>query len=154
MSVKNGIADAPPNSRAGVKIGELVGLTNDDRTPLVIYPGQPGSVAQRGRTVVDLSGRHIGCEVVLMFDASAPDVPIVMGVLRDRGWPLASQPAQVQVDANGERMVVNVSEELVLRCGLASITLTRAGKVLVEGTYISHRSSGGVRVKGASIDLN
>jgi hypothetical protein len=41
-----------------------------------------------------------------------------------------------------------------LRCGKSSITLTRAGKVLIEGEYISSRSSGVNRIKGGSIQLN
>ena len=139
---------------SGVRIGELVGLANGDRTPLVTYPGQIGSAAVRARAIVDLASRHIGSQVVLMFEDDRPDAPIVMGVLRDSGWPLTSQPAQVHVDADGQRMVVKVTDELVLQCGLASITLTKAGKILVEGTYISQRSSGAVRVKGTSIDLN
>ena len=35
----------------------------------------------------------------------------------------------------------------MLRCGKASITLTRAGKVLFHGTYVSNRSSGVLRLK-------
>lgn len=154
MSVKVAMDEAALITGVGVRIGELVGLTNNDRTPLVTYPGRHDSAALRARTVVDLRGAHIGREVVLMFEGGNPDAPIVMGVLRDTGWPLATQPAQVEVDADGDRMVVKVAEELVLRCGRASITLTKAGKVLVEGTYISHRSSGSVRVKGASVELN
>jgi hypothetical protein len=42
----------------------------------------------------------------------------------------------------------------VLRCGKASITLTKAGKVLVQGTYVSHRSSGVIRIKGGAVQLN
>src|SRR5688572_2106269 len=132
MSARVVLDDASLIGQDGVTIGRLVGLANDDRTALVTCPGQPDSAAWRARTTVDLSGTHIGKEVVLMFEAGRPDAPIVMGVLRDGGWPLASQPAQVQVDANGERMVVNVAEELVLQCGRAKITLTKAGKVLVE----------------------
>ena len=44
--------------------------------------------------------------------------------------------------------------EIVLRCGEASITLTRAGKVLIRGTYILTRSSGANRVKGAAVEIN
>jgi len=42
----------------------------------------------------------------------------------------------------------------VLRCGKASITLTREGKVLIHGSYISSRSTGVNRVKGGSVQLN
>ena len=43
---------------------------------------------------------------------------------------------------------------MVLRCGKASITLTQAGKILLDGTYVVSRSSGANRIKGASVQLN
>jgi hypothetical protein len=151
----SGPSAASPDSLAGVVIGELVAMTDDGRTPLVLFPGQGGAAAVIARSVVDLHGAHIGRQVALMFEGADRTKPIVMGVLRDQaGWPLADRPGQVSVDADGERMVVTAREQLVLRCGKASITLTKAGKVLVEGTYVSSRSSGVNRVKGGSIQLN
>ncbi len=47
-------------------------------------------------------------------------------------------------------MLVSAKDELVLRCGKASITLTRAGKVLIQGSYVSSRSTGVNRVKGVA----
>jgi len=67
--------------------------------------------------------------------------------LRRPGW-------NIEVDADGRRLVVKARDKLVLRCGQASITLTRAGKVLIDGTYVSSRATGTNRVKGASIQLN
>ena len=139
---------------AGVAIGELVAMTDEGRTPLVIVPGQAVS-AVRARSVVDLHGAHIGRQVVLAFEDSDPRKPVVMGVLReDAGLPLEARAGSVAVDADGERMLVTAKEQLVLRCGKASITLTKAGKVLIEGAYVSSRSSGVNRVKGGSIQLN
>ena len=136
-------------------IGELLALSDEGATPLVRYPGQSGSAALRARSSVDLHGEHIGSSVVLMFERGDPDLPIVVGVLRGATrWPLAERPAQVEVDADGERMVVNAREQLVLRCGKASITLTKAGKVLIEGSYLLSRSTGVNRIKGGSVQLN
>jgi Domain of unknown function (DUF6484) len=105
--------------------------------------------------VVDLHGAHIGQPVVLMFEGGDAGRPIVMGVLRQaEGWPLAEAPAQVELDVNGERMIVSAKEQLVLRCGKASVTLTKAGKVLIQGSYVSSRSTGVNRVKGGSVQLN
>jgi hypothetical protein len=144
--------DAMP---AGVVIGELIAIKDEGRTPLVLFPGQPGPAAVAACTVVDLHGPHIGSRVVLMFEGGDPGKPIVMGVLREgAGWPLDQRPGQVEVDADGERMIVSAKEQLVLRCGKASITLTRAGKVLIEGSYLLSRSSGVNRIKGGSIQLN
>ncbi len=140
---------------SGVVIGELVAMTDDARTPLVVVPGQGRSAAVRARSVVDLHGAHIGRQVVLAFEGADIRKPVVMGVLREgAGWPLQERPGAVAVDADGERLLVTAREQLVLRCGKASITLTKAGKVLIDGAYVSSRSSGVNRVKGGSIQLN
>lgn len=142
-------------THSGVIIGEIIAITNEGRTPLVLYPDQPGTAALQACTVVDLHGKHIGSKVALMFEGGDASKPVVMGVLRGvTGWPLTEPPGQVEVDADGERMIVSAKSEIVLRCGKASITLTKAGKVLIQGTYVSSRSSGVNRVKGGSIQLN
>lgn len=146
---------APLVSNAGIVIGELLAITDDGTTPLVIFPGQSGTSALRAKTVVDLHGAHIGKCVALMFESGNPQRPIVIGVLRgSTGWSLDEQPGQVDVDADGERLLVSAKEQLVLRCGKASITLTKAGKVLIDGEYLSSRSSGVNRIKGGSVQLN
>jgi len=135
--------------------GELIAMADEGRTPLVMFPGQPGTAAVRARSVVDLHGAHIGRAVVLMFERADPRRPIVMGVLRgEEGWPLDVRPAQVEVDADGERMVLSAREQMVLRCGRASITLTRAGKVLIHGSYVLSKSTGVNRVKGGAVQIN
>lgn len=139
----------------GVVIGELLAIKDEGRTPLVVYPSQPGSAALAARTVVDLHGAHIGRQVVLMFENGDAMRPIVMGLLRGgAGTAMELPPGQVEVDADGERMIVHAKEQLVLRCGKASITLTKAGKVLIQGEYVSSRSSGVNRIKGGSVQLN
>lgn len=138
-----------------VATGELVALADEGRTPLVVFPGQPGTAAMRARSVVDLHGAHIGRQVLLAFEASDPTRPIVMGVLRGgEAAPLSVLPPQVDVDVDGHRLVVSAKEQLVLRCGKASITLTKAGKVLIQGSYVSSRSSGVNRIAGGSVQLN
>ena len=50
--------------------------------------------------------------------------------------------------------MLTAEHEIVLRCGKASLTLTRAGKVLIRGTYLLSRSSGVNRIKGGSVQIN
>ena len=146
---------APAAWTAGVVVGELLAVTDDGLTPLVRFPGQIGSGAVRARSCVDLHGPHIGAQLVLMFEDADPQRPLVMGVLRGPSQlPLTPEPGHVELDADGQRLIVSAKEQLVLRCGKASITLTKAGKVLIEGSYISSRSTGVNRVKGGSVQLN
>jgi len=138
-----------------VIVGELVAMADEGQTPLVRYPGQPGSAALRARSVLDLHGAHIGRSVVLSFEGGNASLPIVMGVLKT-GVPqaLAAPAGQVEVDSDGQRMVVSAREQLVLKCGNASITLTKAGKVLIAGSYVSSYSSGMNRIKGGAVQIN
>jgi hypothetical protein len=142
------------NPLSNVVIGELVAITDDGRTPLLLYPGQPGTAAVRARAVVDLHAAHIGGTVVVAFENGDASLPIIMGVLRSGAGEPLDAPGQVQVDADGERMIVSAKAQLVLRCGKASITLTDAGKVIIEGSYVVSRATGVNRIKGGSVQLN
>jgi len=148
------IARLSANALPEVIIGELIGLADDGHTPLILYPGQPVSAALRARSTLDLHGAHIGQAVVLSFENGNPALPIVMGVLRSAGSKALEASAQVQIDADGDRMLITARDQLVLKCGKASITLTKAGKVLIEGAYVSSQSTGLTRIKGGSIQLN
>jgi hypothetical protein len=147
------IAESPALG-GGVVVGELIGMTDDGRTPLVVFPGQRGSAAIRARSVVDLHGAHVGRQVVLAFEGADPGNPIIMGLVREIPSSRAEPRGHVEVERDGERMIVSAKTQLVLRCGKASITLTEAGKILIEGTYVSSRSTGVNRLKGGSIHLN
>jgi len=154
--LRDGSAAASPQhiaGQAGLIVGELLALA-DGGTPLVALPGD-ATRAVAALSLVDLHAAHIGMRIALMFDGGDPHRPIVIGVLRGQAaWPLEAQPAQVEVDADGQRMVVAAKEQLVLRCGRASITLTKAGKVMIDGSYVLSRSTGVNRIKGGSVQLN
>lgn len=55
---------------------------------------------------------------------------------------------------DGKRVVLEGQEEVVLKCGEASITLTRNGKVVIRGKYLLSRSSGVNRILGGSVQVN
>jgi len=133
-----------------IVLGELVAIADDGHTAVVLHEG----LALRARSVVDLHGAHIGRSVVLAFENGDAARPIVMGVLRGSHAEAPEAPGHVQVVADGERMVISAREQMVLQCGKASITLTRSGKVLIQGSYVSSRSSGVNRLKGGSVQLN
>jgi hypothetical protein len=137
----------------GAVIGELVAISQANRQPLVMLPGQ--AAALTARTVIDLHGMHIGKAVTLMFENGEPARPIVMGVLIDEEtWPQENVPGQIEVDADGARMMIQAREQLVLRCGNACITMTKAGKIIIEGSYVVSQSKGLNRIRGGSVQIN
>jgi hypothetical protein len=143
------------HSFSGAVVGELIGIDREGGLPLVAYPGQPGAAAVMAQTVVELNAAHVGSRVVLMFDGGDASAPIIMGVLQDsHPQALERKAAPVAVDVDGDRVLVTGERQLVLRCGNASITLTREGKVLIHGTYLSSHSSGVNRIKGGSVEIN
>jgi hypothetical protein len=136
-------------------VGELLALVGDSRMPMVRFCTAGRPQVHVARSCVNLHGEHIGQAVVLLFDGGDPAQPIVTGVLRSAAaLPLGERPAQVDVDADGQHVVISAGEQLVLRCGKASITLTRAGKVLIQGSHVSSRATGVNRIKGGSVQLN
>jgi hypothetical protein len=138
-------------SAVSLQVYELVAVSEDGGTAIVVDRSQPAEPARTARTVVDLHAAHLGAQVAVMFEAHDPQRPIVMGVLRGTA---AERPRDLEVQADGDRLTVSAKQQLVLRCGKASITLTRAGKVLIDGVYVVSRASGTNRVKGGSIQLN
>src|SRR4051794_24556160 len=127
----------------GVVIGTLAGFAADGAL-LVAFPGRAEPLP--ARTLAALTPTDVGAEVALLFEAGAPARPVVAGRLL--------RPEPVRVERDGERLELTAEREIVLRCGQASITLTRAGKVLIRGAYIFSRSTGVHKIKGGSVQLN
>ena len=134
----------------GVVIGILLDVPQAS-APVVAYPGCPADTGIAATTTTQLSREDIGTQVALMFVGGDPSQPLVIG--RIQRLPQAPQPVAV-AHLDGERLEFSAEKEIVLRCGKASITLTREGKVIVRGTYLSSRSSGVNRIRGGSVQIN
>jgi hypothetical protein len=77
------------------------------------------------------------------------------------GSPAPDEPSSRQTDeknveaaVDNNRIELEGKDELVLRCGQASITLRRNGRVIVRGTYVESRSKGTNRIKGGVVLIN
>ena len=132
-----------------IRTGVLVALTAEGE-PLVADASDPQAPVLAARSIVELDGSQVGAQVMIACTAGDDELPVVLGVLHGG----ARRAQSLEVHGDGERIVVSAREHLVLRCGKASITLTRAGKVLIEGAYVLSRSSGVNRIKGGSVQLN
>ena len=88
----------------------------------------------------------------MVFEEGNPFRPVIVGLLRQS--PSKAENGTIRVDADAHRLVLEASSEVVLRCGEASITLTRDGRVTIRGASLLSRSSGPNRIKGASVQIN
>ena len=142
----------------GATVGRLIHW-DAAQGPLVDYTGNPAGQPVRARALVQVdleAGAHR--EVLLAFADGDLGRPIVVGLLQ----PEAPAPAvEVQVQAapaealiDGRRVVLEAADEIVLRCGEASITLRRNGRVVIRGAYVETAAKGVNRVKGGSVKIN
>ncbi|MGI9500766.1 MAG: DUF6484 domain-containing protein [Geminicoccaceae bacterium] len=138
----------------GVVIGVLMGF-DDKGAPLVVFPGNPDEEAIAARTTARLGNDDVGSDVALMFEQGNPRQPLVLGRLLHPEVDLPKNDEQnLEVQVDDQRAEFTAEREVVLRCGKASITLTREGKILLRGAYIFSRSTGVNKIKGGSVQLN
>jgi hypothetical protein len=113
----------------------------------VELPGTTATVT--ASSTVALTAADRGARVLIVYADGDALTPIVVGLLHERA--AAVSPGLI---VDGERLVIKAEREIELRCGEASIVLTRAGKVLIRGNYVLTRSRGANRIKGAFVDIN
>lgn len=65
---------------------------------------------------------------------------------------LSSASETVKVD--GKKILIEGQEEVVLKCGESSITLTKAGKIVIRGKYLLSRAAGINRILGGAVQVN
>ena len=136
-----------------VVMGVLHGFDLQDRPLVRGMAALPGEVVM-ARSTVALRHDMRGATVALVFEDGDAHAPIILGVVA--GSPIvqeSSVQASVRLDES-ERMVLSAEREVVLQCGDASITLTRAGRVVIRGRQILSAATGYNRIKGAAIDIN
>lgn len=145
----------------GVVIG-MVSSVEADGAPTVQFPGNLNEGPIVAQSVVQVAASDVGREVALVFVQGDPIKPLVVGFLQhpqSKETGLLEQifdkdKKDLNVQMDGETLTLTANREIVLRCGESSITLTKAGKILIRGKYLLSRSSGVNRIKGGSVQIN
>lgn len=146
-----------------VCIGHIVRITEEGQA-LVDYPGNQSRTLE-ARSIIEVlstcgGDREEKTPVLLVFENGNPDLPIIVGIVRDNvRSPILQEvvraterPREGLVDK--KRIVFDAEEEIVLQCGKGSITLKRDGKIVLKGTDIVSRASRTNKIQGGSVKIN
>jgi hypothetical protein len=147
-------AASSPNFNAAT--ARLHGFDLSERPTIAGLAVLPNEIVP-ARTTVPLRQRDVGSTVTVLFEGGDLRRPIIVGVIQcATSTTPDEQPKAARMSAviDGDKFVLTAEREIVLQCGEASITLTRAGKVIIKGSYIVSRSTGYNKIKGAAIDIN
>jgi len=156
-------------------IGVFEGL-DEQGAPLVDFTENMKGKPLVAISTVTVTQDKQGEQVALLFAEGNIEKPVIMGLIHN---PLSQiienfeiNPADDQFESkaqindqsddakidnayvDGKRVVLEGKEEIVLKCGEASITLTKAGKILIRGKYLLNRSTGVNRIMGGSVQVN
>jgi hypothetical protein len=172
-------APAPEPRILAHRVGWIAGVSGG--ALLVDFRGNArGPIAARATVALDpaeaLAAVGRRQEAVLVFEDGDPALPIVVGLVQPReptlidlvldgADPMGAPPPNARAEApaeepsvvavvDGKRVVLEGEDEVALRCGAASITLRRNGKIVIRGTYVESHAAGTNRIKGGSVRIN
>jgi len=155
------ISDQEEQKRAapGHHIGKVVGFV-EGRWQVQWDGSAP--CAARTTLTLDLAAMQRAAErtreVLLVFADLDPTRPVIVGLL-DEDVPADQTSAPVHPEGfdalvDGKRVLLEARDEIVLRCGEASIVLRRNGRVIIRGARVETRARGVNRIKGGSVQIN
>lgn len=163
-----------------VIIGRLDAL-DEAGNATVSLPELPYFQQRIALSTVPLSGQHIGRKLALMFTQGDDPKPIIIGVIHSPlqqvlesvlantpcdnsadelvfAEPIATSESTRSVEGavyiDGKQLILEAQEEIVFRCGEASISLNKNGKIAIRGKYLLSRATGVNRILGGSVQVN
>ena len=110
-----------------------------------------GQLNEQTLTIVRGVAVTTGDLVLLQRPANWPEW-IITQIVQRLEEPTLLPPTELFAD--GKRVNVEAAEEIVLRCGKASITLRSNGRLVIRGTYVEMQASGTNRIKGGAVLIN
>lgn len=149
-------------------IGTLVAIDNNGQ-PLVDFAQNPNTSAIQAISTTSITQQQVTRQVALLFNQGDLSQPVIMGLihsplqamLENVGEQTETEKVELAGDLNiddvkveGNKVTFEAQEEMVFKCGESSITLTKAGKIMIRGKYLLNRSSGVNRIMGGSVQVN
>ncbi|AKQ69077.1 hypothetical protein A176_005989 [Myxococcus hansupus] len=156
--------DEPPIH--GMRVGWVAGVDADGSVRIDFPANKHGPLL--ARTTVPLEpeqwqqAARERREVTLFFDDGRPSRPVLTGLLQPmpptplldamlaQRLPMASREAQV----DGRRVLLEGRDEVVLRCGKATLILRADGRVILRGVEVLTEAEGVHRIRGGKVKIN
>lgn len=120
-------------------------------------PALKDAVATRRPAVLLFEDHDLQRPILIGMVAPEPGVALLDSLLRAPAAapaPARSPDTKLEAKIDGKRVVIEGEHEVVLRCGDASITLRRDGKVVLRGAYVETTAKGLNRIRGGSVKIN
>lgn len=166
-----------------ILLGTLAAI-DANGNPVVTFTYVDDSISAVAISTVAVTHQHVGRQVALLFANGDYQKPVITGFIysplhqllenfefKNDSLPSTDSEDQQVFDSlnltpeknnresetirvDGKRVLIEGQEEVVLMCGDASITLTKAGKIVIRGKYLLSRSSGVNRILGGSVQVN
>ena len=109
----------------------------------------------------DVPSLESGQEVLVALSAEPDPAGVILGGIGLAEGATPARPAPRATPAPGEplrlehrEIMIEAGDEITLKCGEASITITRDGKIVIRGEHILSRAKGTQRIKGGSVAIN
>ncbi|MFP2927134.1 DUF6484 domain-containing protein [Pyxidicoccus sp. 3LG] len=151
---------------SGPRVGWAVGT--DGRGGLLVDFENSSGPPVLARSTVPLDEQLLASAVdqrqgvVLLFEDCDPSRPLLMGFIQSYpSTPLleellgkAARAPAMEARVDGKQVVLEGQDEVILKCGEASITLRRNGKIVIRGAQVETRAAGTNRIRGGAVKIN
>lgn len=149
----------------GMRVGRIVSVSDNGSVYVDFTGNEIGPVAARittsAKAAIICKANPVGRDVLLAFENNDAKHPVIIDTIYSlieeiSETTLATSAADKlqEVKVDGKRICIDADNEIVLKCGKSSITLTKAGKVIIRGEYVLSQSSGENRIRGGSVAIN
>lgn len=140
----------------GVVIATLLEMLPDGKVRIAV-PSH-GISDMHATPVCALAALREGGQIAVMFEQGDTTRALVIGPMAggDVASTVADEGGNERREAviDDERILIEAEHEIELRCGEAAIILTRDGRILLRGTYISSHASATQRIRGGAVQIN
>lgn len=141
------IRSASPAPMGSIHIARIVEVC--DGQAVVAFGGRRVRARSACVAMPRDGGGWVDREVLVVLEGDDPELPVIVGLVTDR---LPDAPDCVVLDA--PRIRLEGHQEVVLRCGEASITLRADGHVLLKGIRVTSRAAESNKIRGATVAIN